>query len=77
MDGHRAFIVGYEYSVLTRCNFQDLVVWQTFEPGIVRALEIDRRLAMPNAWNDYLIQIGIRQESDAHDLGFRNPSLSC
>jgi hypothetical protein len=32
---------------------------------------------MQNALNDCVIQIGVRQESDAHDLGFRNPSLSC
>jgi len=76
MDRHCAGVVRHKNPCLGRSNFEDFGVRETFEAGIIRALEIDRRFAAADALDDCVIQIGIRKESDAHYRGFRNSSLA-
>ena len=76
MDGHGAFVVGDKYSALLRGHFEHSVVWQPLEAGIVRGFEIDGRLTPTDALDDTVIEIGVREESDAHDPDFRNSSLA-
>ena len=76
MDRHCTSVVRHKNPFLSRSDFEDLGVRETLEASIVRALEIDGWFATTDALNNCVIQIGIRKESDAHYLGFRNSSLA-
>jgi hypothetical protein len=76
MNGHGALVVRYENPALACGKFKNFVIRQSLEAGIVGALEINGRLAAPNALNYRVIQIGIREKSDAHYFDFRNSCLA-
>jgi hypothetical protein len=76
MNGHGSLIVRHEHAAIGRGKFQDSVVGYAFKAGIVGALEINRRLTTADAPDNRHVQIGVREEADAHDPGFRNSSLA-
>ena len=56
-----------QYPSAARRHVQNLRIGSAAKPSIDGAEKIDGRLAKPNPFNNRYIQIGIRNETNAHD----------
>src|ERR1017187_2624610 len=67
MNRHGARVVRDENTVLIRGKVQHGAVGHSLQPGLNSAQKVEGRFAKANAVDDCLVQIGIRQETAAHD----------
>ena len=66
MNRHGARVVRHENTALIRSKVQHRAVGHSLQPGLDSAQKVEGRFAEANAIDQRLIQIGIRQETDAH-----------
>ena len=67
MNGHGARVLRHENTALIRGKVQHGVIGHPLQPSLDSTQKVEGRFAKANAVDDCLIQIGIRQEADAHD----------
>lgn len=68
MNRHRAHVVGHEDTTLARSEAQYFRIINPFQFCFNGAEEIDTGCAEAGAGDNREIQVGIREETDAHDL---------
>jgi len=67
MNRHGARVVRHENTALIRGKVQHGAIGHSLQPGLGSAQKVEGRFAKANSVDQRLIQIGIRQETDAHD----------
>lgn len=68
MHRHRACVVRDQNAILSRGKSEHIAIGQAFQACFGSTHQVERRLPIANSFDDGLIQIGIGEEADAHDV---------